>query len=129
MQEGVDQKVLDDAELIALVRPTQDQFEAHGELNACCASRKFPGSLDQSSLTSLKQRLLAKERVRAVNGVELARIESGHIGKTSYSDGVFPSSKQMTIFDSGEAHSNEIQDQAVSGKTGAVGGPLRKRRP
>jgi hypothetical protein len=27
---GVDQKVLDDAELIALVRQTQDQFEAHG---------------------------------------------------------------------------------------------------
>jgi hypothetical protein len=41
-------------ELIALVRQTQDQFEAHGELNACCASRKLPGSLDQSSLTSLK---------------------------------------------------------------------------
>ena len=31
------------AELIALVRQTQDQFEAHGELNACCASRKLPG--------------------------------------------------------------------------------------
>jgi hypothetical protein len=28
MQEGVDQKVLDDAELIALVRQAQDQFEA-----------------------------------------------------------------------------------------------------
>jgi hypothetical protein len=49
MQAGVDQKVLDDAELIALVRQTQDQFEAHGELNACCASRKLPGSLDHSS--------------------------------------------------------------------------------
>jgi hypothetical protein len=60
MHAGVDQKVLDDAELIALVRQTQDQFEAHGELNACCASRKLPASLDQSSLTSLKQRLLAK---------------------------------------------------------------------
>jgi hypothetical protein len=60
MQAGVDQKVLDNAELIALVRQTQDQFEAHGELNACCASRKLPGFLDQSSLTSLKQRLLAK---------------------------------------------------------------------
>jgi hypothetical protein len=35
MQAGVDQKVLDDAELIALVRQTQDQFEAHDELNAC----------------------------------------------------------------------------------------------
>jgi hypothetical protein len=42
MHAGVDQKVLDDAELIALV------------------SRKLPGSLEQSSLTSLKQRLLAK---------------------------------------------------------------------
>ena len=36
------QKVLNDAELIALVRQTQDQFEAHGELNfhgkacGCC---------------------------------------------------------------------------------------------
>ena len=44
IQAGVDQKVLDDAELIALVRQTQDQFKAHGELNACCASRKLPGS-------------------------------------------------------------------------------------
>jgi hypothetical protein len=35
MQAGVDQKVLDDAELIALVRQTRDQFEAHDELNAC----------------------------------------------------------------------------------------------
>jgi hypothetical protein len=49
MQAGVDHKVLDDAELIALVRQTQDQFELHGELNACCASRKLPGSLDHSS--------------------------------------------------------------------------------
>ena len=47
-----------------------------------------------------------KGRVRAVNGVEPARIESGHIGKTSYSDGVFPSRKQMTIFDSGEEHAS-----------------------
>jgi hypothetical protein len=129
MQAEVDQKVLDDAELIALVRQAQDQFEAYGELNACCASRKLPGSLDQSGLTSLKQRLLAKGRVRAVNGVEPARIEFGHIGKTSYSDGVFPSRKQMKIFDSGEENSNEIQDKAVSGKTGAAGGLLRKRRP
>ena len=108
MQVGVDQKVLDAAELIALVRHTQDQFEAHGELNACCASRKLPASLDQSSSTFLKQRLLPKGRVRAVNGVEPARIESGHVGKTSYSDGEFPSRKQMTIFDSGKEHSNEI---------------------
>jgi hypothetical protein len=34
----------------------------------------------------------------------------------------------MTIVDSGEEHSNEIQDTAVSGKTGAAGGLLRKRR-
>ena len=33
MQAGVDQKVLDDAELIALVRQTQEQIEAHGEWN------------------------------------------------------------------------------------------------
>jgi hypothetical protein len=35
----------------------------------------------------------------------------------------------MKIFDSGEENSNEIQDKAVSGKTGAAGGLLRKRRP
>ena len=33
MQAGVDQEVLDDAELIALVRQTQEQIEAHGEWN------------------------------------------------------------------------------------------------
>ncbi len=60
------------AALIALVCQTRDQFEAHGELNACCASRKLPGSLHQSGLTSLKQCLLAKGRVREVNGVEPA---------------------------------------------------------
>jgi hypothetical protein len=65
MQAGVYQKVLDDAELIALVRQTQDQFEAHGDVNACCAAAPA-----------------CKGRVRAVNGVELARIESGNIGKT-----------------------------------------------
>jgi hypothetical protein len=31
MQAGVDQKVLDDAELIALVRQTQDQFGIYGK--------------------------------------------------------------------------------------------------
>ena len=62
------------AELIALVRQTRDQFEAHGELNACCASRKLPGSLHQSSLTSLKQCLLAKgESVRLMELNRLAR--------------------------------------------------------
>ena len=35
----------------------------------------------------------------------------------------------MTIFDSGEEHANEIQDQAVSGKTVAAAGLLRKRSP
>jgi len=54
------------------VRQTQDQFEAHGELNACCASRKLPGSLDQSSLTSLKRRLQKRESVRLM---ELNRLE------------------------------------------------------
>jgi hypothetical protein len=34
MQAGVARKVLDDAELIASVRQTQDQFEARGELKA-----------------------------------------------------------------------------------------------
>ncbi len=55
MQAGVYQKVLDDAELIALVRQTQDQFEAHGDVNACCAAAPA-----------------CKGRVRAVNGVEPA---------------------------------------------------------
>ena len=73
MQAGVNQKVLDDAELIALVCQTQDQFEAHGEVNACCARGKLPGLLNQSSLTSLKQHLLAKgEFVRLL---ELNRLE------------------------------------------------------
>ena len=31
MQAGVDQKVLDDAELISLVPQTQDQFGIHGK--------------------------------------------------------------------------------------------------
>jgi hypothetical protein len=54
MQAGVAQKVLDDAELIASVRQTQDQFEAHGELNELnVLLRDFAREL-------LKQRLLAK---------------------------------------------------------------------
>ena len=63
MQAGVDQKVLDDAGLI-LVRQTQDQFEAHGELNACCASCKLPGSLDQSrGITAVSARKCLRENV------------------------------------------------------------------
>jgi hypothetical protein len=72
---------------------------------------------------------LQKGRVRAVNGVEPAPIESGHVGKTSYSDGVFLSRKLMTIFDSGEEHSNELQDKAVSVKTGAAGGCSGREGP
>ena len=54
MQAGVDQKVLDDAELIASVRQTQDQFEARGELN------ELNVLLRDFARESLKQRLLAK---------------------------------------------------------------------
>jgi hypothetical protein len=54
MQAGVARKVLDDAELIASVRQTQDQFEARGELNELnVLLRDFAREL-------LKQRLLAK---------------------------------------------------------------------
>ena len=90
MQAGVDQKVLDAGELIDLVRHTQDQFEAHGELNACCASRKLPGSLDQSSSTFLKQRLLAKGRVRAVNGVDPARKSPATLARPAIATESFP---------------------------------------
>ena len=62
MQAGVAQKVLDDAELIASVRQTQDQFEAHGELNELnVLLRDFAREL-------LKQLLLAKEE--SVNRLE-----------------------------------------------------------
>lgn len=62
--------------------------------------------------------------------MELNRLEeSAHVGKTSYSHGVFPSRKLMTIFGSGEEHSNEIQDKAVSGKTGAAGGCSGREGP
>jgi len=54
MQAGVARKVLDDAELIASVRQTQDQFEARGELN------ELNVLLRDFARESLKQRLLAK---------------------------------------------------------------------
>ena len=49
----VDEKIFDDAELIALVRQTQDELDAYGEMNALL--RDFATEL-------LKRRELAKRR-------------------------------------------------------------------
>lgn len=67
MQDGGDPKALDDAELIALVRETQEEIEAHGELN------ELNALLHDFARELLKRRLFA--RVGFVRLIELNRPE------------------------------------------------------
>jgi hypothetical protein len=59
--------------------------------------------------------------------MELTPLEESTATKPVKASERFPPGKQMTIFDSGEEHSNEIQTEAVSGKTSAAGGLFRRR--
>ncbi len=64
---GVDPKVLNDVELIALVRETQEEIEAHGEWNELnVLLRDFAAEL-------VKRRVLS--RVQFVRSMELRRPE------------------------------------------------------
>jgi len=64
---GVDPKVLNDVELIAFVRGTQEEIEAHGELN------ELNSLLRDFAMELVKRRVLAK--VQFVRFIELNRPE------------------------------------------------------
>jgi hypothetical protein len=64
---GVDPKVLNDVELIALVRETQEEKEAHSELN------ELNSLLRDFAMELVKRRVLAK--VQFVRLIELSRPE------------------------------------------------------
>jgi hypothetical protein len=64
---GVDPKVLNDVELIAFVRETQEEIEAHGELN------ELNSFLRDFATELVKRRVLAK--VQFVRFIELNRPE------------------------------------------------------
>ena len=64
---GVDPKVLNDVELIALVRETQEQIEAHGEWN------ELNVVLRDSAAELVKRRVLS--RAQFVGLMELSRPE------------------------------------------------------
>jgi hypothetical protein len=64
---GVDPKVLNDVELIALVRETQEEIEAHSELNELNSLRR------DFAMELVKRRVLAK--VQFVRLIELSRPE------------------------------------------------------
>ena len=64
---GVNPKVLNDVELIALVRETQEEIEAHSELN------ELNSLLRDFAMELVKRRVLAK--VQFVRLIELSRPE------------------------------------------------------
>jgi hypothetical protein len=64
---GVDPKVLNDVELIALVRETQEEIEGHGELN------ELNSLLRDFAMELVKRRVLAK--VQFVRLIGLSRPE------------------------------------------------------